>query len=279
MIRWRRMSGAALVLLAAQGIAVAGVSADAAQELVHKSGLWGQLESLGSQVRGGMAAAAQKSPGKFSAEQTTALFGCVDSSYAPADLRAIAVDAVAGALTPADLPALQAWYDGPLGHKIAATEERSAAEVTDPQERLRRGGEALAAASEARKTALQAILTETHSVDIMTDTVIEMAVAVQQGMAGIDPAAGGPSAAELKANLVARRPLIAAHYTQLSLPAYAFTYVALGDDELKQYAEHLDTPSARAFNDASVRGVVRALNAGSVRLGRCLQALRPASGS
>ena len=279
MIRWRRMSGVALVLLAAQGIAVAGVSADAAQELVQKSGLWGQLESLGAQVRGGMAAAAQKSPGKFSTEQTTTLFGCVDSSYAAADLRAIAVDAVAGALAPADLPALQAWYDGPLGQKIAATEQRSAAEVTDPQERLRRGGEALAAASEARKTSLQAILTETHSVDIMTDTVIEMAVAVQQGMTGMAPAAGGPSTAELKANLAGRRPQIAAHFTELSLPAYAFTYFPLSDDELKQYAEHLDTPSARALNDASMRGVARALDAGSVRLGRCLQALRPATGS
>jgi hypothetical protein len=279
MIRWRRMSGAALVLLAAHGFAVAGVSADAAQELVHKSGLWGQLESLGAQVRDGMAAAAQKSPGKFSTAQMTALFGCVDSAYAPADLHAIAVEAVAGAVTPADLPALQAWYDGPLGRKIATTEERSAAGPTDPQERLRRGGEALAAASEARKTALQAILTETHSVDIMTDTVIEMAVAVQQGMAGMAPAAGGPSAAELKANLVARRPQIVAHYTQISLPAYAFTYLALSDDDLKQYAEHLDTPSARAFNDASVRGVVRSLNAGSVRLGRCLQALPPANAS
>jgi hypothetical protein len=279
MIRWRRMSGAALGLLAVQGLAVAGVGADAARDLVHKSGLWNQLESLGLQMRGGMAVAEQKSPGKFSAEQITALSGCVDSSYAPAELRTIAVDAVAGALAPTDLPALQAWYDGALGHKIAATEERSSADATAPQERLRRGGDALAAASEARKTALQAILTETHSVDIMTDTLIEMAVAVQQGMATMDPAAGGPSATELKANLAARRPQIVAHYTQLSLPAYAFTYATLSDDELKQYAGYLDTPAARAFNDASVRGVVRALNAGSVRLGRCLQALRSAKGS
>jgi len=279
MIRWRRISGAALVLLAVQDVAVAGIGADAAQDLVHKSGLWGQLESLGAQLHGGMAAAEKKSPGKFSAAQIAALAGCADSSYAPAELRTIAVDAVAGALAPADLPALQAWYDGALGRKIAATEEHSSADVPDPQERMRRGGEALATASEARKTALQAILAETHSVDIMTDTVIEMAAAVQQGIAGMGPPADGPSAAEFKANLVARRPQIAAHYAQLSLPAYAFTYATLGDDELNQYAAYLDTPAARTFNDASVRGVARALNAGSVRLGRCLQALRPAQGS
>jgi len=279
MSRWHGMSGAAMVLLAAHGAARADVAPEAAQDLVRKSGLWGQLESLRAQVRDGMADAAQKKPVKLSEGQTKALFDCVDSSYAAADLRAIAVDAVAGTLAPADLPPLQAWYDSPLGRKIATREASSAAQVPNPQERLRRGGEALANASPGRKASLQAILTETHSVDIMTDTLIEMAVAVQQGMTGIDPTAAVGSTADLKAHLATRRPDIVAHYTQISLPAYAFTYVNLGDDELKQYADHLGTPSATAFNEGSLRGVSRALSAGSVRMERCLQGARGKTGT
>ena len=266
-----RMWGTALVLLAMQGAAVAAIGADAAQELTKKSGLWIQLDSLGAQVRGGMSAAMAKNPGKLSDAQKTRMLDCTQAAYAADGLRAPAVDAVAGTLQPADVAPLLAWYDSPLGHKISALEESSGAQVPDPQERLRRGAESLAGASEARKTALQSILTETHSVEIMADTLIEMALAVQQGLASADPAASGATIAELKANLTSRRPQLIQHYTQISLAAYAFTYAALSDDELAKYAVHLGTPAAKTFNDGSTRGVARALTSGSVKLGRCLK--------
>ena len=271
MDRLHRTWGTALLLAAAQGIAVAAVGHDVAQALTKKSGLWVQLDSLGSQVRGGMTAAMAKSPGTRTDAQKTRLLDCAQSAYAVEGLRVPAVDAVAGTLQPADVPPLMAWYDSPLGRKIAATEEASAGREADPQERLRRGGDMLATASEARKAALHAILDETHSVDIMADTLIEMALAVQQGMASVDPAASGASISEIRANLNSRRPQLLQHYAQISLPAYAFTYADLGDDELAKYATYLGTPEARSFNDGSMRAVSRALASGSVKLGRCLK--------
>ena len=273
--RSHRTWGMALLLAAAQGAAVAAVGHDVAQELTKKSGLWVQLDSLGSQVRGGMSAAMAKNPGTRTEAQKTRLLDCAQSAYAVDGLRVPAVDAVAGALQPADLPPLMAWYDSPLGRKIAATEEASAGREADPQERLRRGGESLAGASDARKAALHAILDETHSVDIMADTLIEMALAVQQGMASAEPAASSASISELRANLNSRRPQLLQHYAQIALPAYAFTYAALSDDELAKYAAYLGTPEAKAFNDGSMRAVSRALASGSVKLGRCLKESTP----
>jgi len=273
--RSHRTWGMALLLAAAQGAAVAAVGHDVAQELTKKSGLWVQLDSLGSQVRGGMSAAMAKNPGTRTEAQKTRLLDCAQSAYAVDGLRVPAVDAVAGALQPADLAPLTAWYDSPLGRKIAATEEASAGREADPQERLRRGGESLAGASDARKAALHAILDETHSVDIMADTLIEMALAVQQGMASAEPAASSASISELRANLNLRRPQLLQHYAQIALPAYAFTYAALSDDELAKYAAYLGTPEAKAFNDGSMRAVSRALASGSVKLGRCLKESTP----
>ncbi len=271
MNRSHRRWGTALVLLAAQGAAMAAIGHEAAQDLTKRSGLWVQLDSLGSQVRAGMSAAMAKNPGAQTEAQKTRMLDCAQSAYAGDGLRAPAVDAVAGTLQPSDVAPLLAWYDSPLGRKISALEESSASREADPQERLRRGAEALSGASEARKAALQAILTETHSVDIMADTLIEMALAVQQGMASLDPSASAASIAELKANLGSRRPQLIQHYTQISLPAYAFTYVGLADDELAKYADHLGTPPAKSFNDGTMRGVSRALTSGSVKLGRCLK--------
>jgi len=266
-----RMWSAMLALAAAHGAAQAGVAPEAARELAGKSGLAGQLDSLGAQVQGGLSAAMSRSPSGLDDARKAKLMGCAQTAYAPDLLRAPALDAVAGTLQPSDLPPLQAWFDSALGRKIAAIESSSAKETPDPQERLERGNAALASASEARKASLQAIIAETHSVDMMADTLIEMAVAVQQGMASVDPSTPGPSVAEIKGNLSSRRPQLLAHYGQIAVPAYAFTYRELGDDELKAYADYLGSPAATAFSDGSMRGVARAMGAGSVRFGRCLK--------
>jgi hypothetical protein len=271
MIRPNRMWGAAVVLLCAQGAAVAGVSPEAAQDLARKSGLWAQLDSVGSQVGAGMSSAVAKNAATLSAGQQAKLLGCAQSAYASEGLRKTAIDAVAGGLQPADVSVLNAWYDGALGHQIALIEHDSSELVPDPQERVRRGTDVLASASDARKAALQAIVTKSHSVEMMADTVIEMTLAVQQGMASVLPSAPGNSTAELKARLESQRPQIMGHYAQISLNAFAFTYGGLSDDELQRYADFLGSPSGIAFNDATMRGVARALNSGSVQLGRCMQ--------
>ena len=260
-----------LALMAGPGAAVAAIGTQAAQELTHKSGLWVQLDSLGSQVRAGMSDALEKNGAGVSAEQKTRMLDCAQSSFGADGLRAIAVDAVAGALQPVDVLPLQAWYDSPLGRKIAAAEEASAGRMIEPQERLRQGARALDAASPERRAALQSILTETHSVEIMADTLIEMAFAVQQGMASLDPSATPATIADIKATMASRRPQLIQHYTQISLPAYAFTYATLADDDLARYAEHLTSAAAESFNDGSTRGVARALASGSAKLGRCLK--------
>ena len=271
MIRSHRTWGVAFALAATQAAAVAAVSPEVAQDLAKRSGLSAQVDSLGSQVRTGMSAAMAKNPGPQTEAQKARMLECAQSAYAPDELRTPAIDAVAGTLQPTDVAPLLAWYDSPLGRKISAMEAASGAQQLDPQERLRRGAEALSNGKEARTASLQAILTETHSVDTMADTLIEMALAVQQGMTSLDAASSNASIAELKANLSSRRPQLIQHYTQIALPAYAFTYIGLDDDELHKYADYLGTPAARAFNDGSTRGVARALTAGSVKLGRCLK--------
>src|SRR3954466_1226454 len=189
MTRSTRTWSLALAMLAGPGVALAAVAPEAAQQLAHKSGLWVQLDSLGSQVRGGMSDALDKDAGGVSAEQRARMLDCAQSAFDAGALRAVAVDAVAGALQPPEVPPLLAWYDGAPGRRIAAAEEASAGRMIEPQERIRQGTEALAAASAERRSELEAIVAETHSVEVMADTLIAMAFAVQQGMASLDPAA------------------------------------------------------------------------------------------
>lgn len=271
MTRWHRMSGVACALAIAQGAALAAIAPDVAQDLTKKSGLWLQLDSLGAQVRAGMASALAQAGEPQAEAAKTRLLGCADTAYGADALRATAVEAVAGALQPVDVQPLLAWYDSALGRKVAGMEQASSAQVTDPAERLRRGDQALHTASAGRKASLQAILAETRSVDVMADTVIESAIAVRQGVAGVDGTATASSIADIKADLSAKRPQLVARYSQMALPAYAFAYAGLADDELKRYADYLAGAGAKAYNDATVRGVARALSDGAFKLGRCLK--------
>jgi hypothetical protein len=272
MNRLHRLGALAFALAVAHGAAQAAIAPEAAQELARKSGLWTQLDSLLPQVRAGMEAGLQRSGDQVGPAQRTRMLDCTQSAFAGEALRATALDALVGTLQPADLPPLLAWYDSPLGRKIATIEITSSQQTPDPQERLNRGGVALSNASAGRRASLQAIVSETHSVDLMADTLMGMALAVQQGLASADPAASGATIAELKSNLGGRRPQLVAHFAQISVPAYAFTYLPLSDDELKQYADYLGTPAALSFSDGMTRGVARALSTGSVLLGRCLKA-------
>jgi len=276
MFRLHRMAALALALGAVQGAALAAIAPEAAQDLARKSGLWTQLDSLLPQVRAGMDAGMQRTPGQVSPAQRAKMLDCAQSAFVGESLRTTALDAIVGTLQPQDVAPLEAWYDSPLGRKIATIEATSSQQTPDPQERLRRGAEALAHASEGRRASLQAIVSETHSVDLMADTLMGMALAVQQGLASADPAASAATMAELKAGMGGRRPQLVAHFTQISVPAYAFTYLALGDDELKQYADYLGTPAALSFSEGTMRGVSRALGAGSLALGKCLKAGEPA---
>jgi hypothetical protein len=265
------MFGVAAALLIAQAAAQAAVAPEVVQALAHKSSLWTQMESLGAQVRAGMARALSQGAGAPGEAVKARVLGCADTAYGADAMRATALDAVAGALRPDDVPALIAWFDSPLGAKVASQEQATATQATDPAERMRLGDEALRTASAQRKASLQAIITETHSVEIMADTAIEMAVAVRQGAASADPSASASAMAGIRDELSARRLQIVARYAQISLPAYAFAYSGLNDDELKRYADYLATPAAQAYRDGSERGVARALVDGSTKLGRCLK--------
>ncbi len=269
----------ALALLAAHGAATAAVGADAARELAQKSGLWSQLGSLGTQVRNGLNAAAQKDGGKLDAEQQKRLLTCAEGAYAIDRIRAAAIDAVAGALSEPDLAPLRAWYDSPLGGRITQMEEASSALAVDPQERLRLGAEKLAGAGPARTAALQAILDNTHGSQRMVDTMIEVTLAIQQGVASADPSAAVPPAAEMRAALEQQRPQLAARYERILLSLFSFNYAGLPDDELRRYADFLASASGMAFNDAGARAVSRALRGGGVQLGRCVQEARTTRGS
>ena len=160
MNRSQRRWCAALALAAAQAAVQAAIAPEAAQDLAARSGLWTQLDSLSSQVRSGMAAAIQRSGGQVGEPQQARMLACAQSAYSGAVLQSAALDAIMGTLQPQDLAPLHAWYDSPLGRKIATIEATSAQQTPDPQERLRRGTQALAGASEPRRAALQAILAE-----------------------------------------------------------------------------------------------------------------------
>src|SRR5579862_9597290 len=94
MDRGFRMLGAGVALMLAQAAAQAAVGSDVVQPLAHKSGLWGQMDSLGGQVRAGMASAMSQDASAPSEAVRSRLLGCADTAYGADAMRATALDAV-----------------------------------------------------------------------------------------------------------------------------------------------------------------------------------------
>ena len=95
MSRWQRKSSLALALAIAQGAALAAVPAEAAQDLVRKSGMWLEIDSLGAQVRAGLSNALARDRGAQAGAAKARLLGCAATAYGTEPMRAISFRASA----------------------------------------------------------------------------------------------------------------------------------------------------------------------------------------
>ena len=265
------MSAFAMALGLAHAVATAAVAPEAAQDLMQKSGLWAQVDSLGAKVRVRLSHAWPAGGDAHAEAAKDRTLACASTAYGEAALHATALDAMVGALQPTDVSALLAWYGSPLGQRVVGIEQSASTQSIEPKEQLRRGKEALSAASDARKSSLQAVVSDTMGIDVAANTVIELEVAVRSAVASTDPATTAATLSNIRTEISGNRAPLVALYGGAVAPAYAFTYASLGDEDLKRYVEFLGTPAAKNYIDGSVHGVARILADGSAKLNRCVR--------
>lgn len=277
-IRVARGLLAACMMLAAA--AAAQTERATAEALMRESGLWTQLgPGLAAQVKSGFAAALAERGLRPSASEQQRLDAAIGQSFAAERLRAGALQTLAAGLDRQHLPALRAWYGGRTGRTITRLEEASAAPGFDLSSTLAEGVRQLAVMQATRRELLQELVRVTRMVESTTEVTLEVALAVQAGVAAVTPDQPGPTAAQLRAEIEKQRPQLVQNFTGVSLALLAALYRSVPDADLHAYRDFLAAPAGRHFTARGVAAMQAALVQAAHDLGRTLPGTRDAARS
>jgi hypothetical protein len=278
--RWALVAAGLLAAALAANAAFAQGERTTAEALMRESGLWAQLgPGLAAQVRSGFAAALAERGARPSESESQRLDAAIEQAFAPGRLRASALDALAARLERRHVPALRAWYGGSTGGAITRLEEATAAPGFELNTALAEGVRQLGVMQPARRELLQDVMRVARMVESMTDVTLGIALAVQAGVASMDPGQPGPSAAQLRAEIEKQRPQLTRSLGGVSLALLAATYRGVPDGDLQQYRDFLASTAGRHFNEAGLHAMQAALLQAAHELGRALPGTRDAARS
>lgn len=247
----------------------------AAEQLMHQSGLWEQLGATAAGARAGIESASRHRLNTLTDAELQRLLRAVDAALAPATLRAAVRQGLAQRVAPAHLPPLQAWLEGDLGRRITALEVAAARPDRDSERALRAGIARLDAASPERRKLLDQLVEATRAAEAITRMTINVAVAVQRGMASVKPDGPVEPVATLRQGFEGQRAQMMQAYGGMSLALFAEMYQALPDGDLARYLDFLRGPAGREFLEATMQAMEQALVGAAERLGTRLPGVRP----
>ncbi len=238
--------------------AFAQIDASIAEDLMRKSGLWKQLESVGPQLSAGWMAAPNPPGVTFTDEQRTRTARSAEQAFSASALRKIALGVIASDTPSANVAPLMGWYTSPLGQRLSKLEELASAE-TDVVGTMAKGNAKLIAISAHRRELLEKFLVAIRGAEAMTDLMLNMSTAIAYGVT----VAAGPNTtiplAELRRTMMSQRPEMLKAMRAAFLAFAATTYESVSDDELKQYTAFLASPVGKNFQDVSLVGTDRAV--------------------
>lgn len=247
----------------------------ASERLMRASGLWDQLGATAAGARAGIEAAARNRLTVLSEEEVQRLLQATDAAFAADTLRPAVRRALAARVAPGHVGALDAWLGGELGRRITSLEVAAATPERDSDRAIRAGVARLAAAPEPRKRLIENLVESTRAAESITNMTINIAVAVQRGMASVKPDGPAAPVATLREAFDAQRAQMQQAYRGMSQALFADMYQALPDAELASYLEFLRGAAGRQFLDATMQAMEQALVDAAERLGTRLPAVRP----
>ena len=247
-------------------------SAEALDELMHKSGLWNQLPQMEATVQAGLAGEMAKHHGGAD-EATAKVRQAIAAAYSGDRLRASVQRELATGLTAEEVSAIVSWLDTDLGARITAIEDRAG----EPEQQAAQKAEApklLADTPPARVEQIQQLLRTLRWGESMGSVILHTSEGITRGLTVEDPAATEAALAQLRATMESQRAAMAQALEKESLPTFVFIYRNLTEPELASYQKFLESPVGQRYEAASLAAVDKALAEAAESLGQMLAATK-----
>jgi hypothetical protein len=246
-----------------------------AERLMRRSGLWEQLGTTAAGARAGIEAAARNHLTPLSAEEVQGLLHATDTALAPDKLRGAVRGALMSRVPAEEVPAVESWLDSELGRRITALELAASRPDRDSERVIRSGIARLEKASPERRRLVETLVEASRSAEAITAMTINIAVAVQRGVAVMRPGTPAPPVTALREAFAGQRAQMLQAYRGMSQALFAETYEGLADAELTRYLEFLRGSAGRRFLDATLQAMEQALVDAAEELGARLPGVRP----
>ena len=190
-------------------------------------------------IRDGLVGTGQVDP--FLAET---IAGIGSRAFSPQRVRSLLATALEDNLDNAQLEAVKAWYDLPLGRQLARAESQAAAPSS--WEAIQAAGPALRERFEG--TARQRLFDRYERATGATGTAVETAMAVQLELAeSLASLSEGDTVASVRAQVEGNRPAIERQVSEQVYLAFLSMYEAFPDEDLDTYLTFLESPAGRAY--------------------------------
>lgn len=255
-------------LLIGWGSASAGEKAPAPriEELMHKSGLWRQIE----QIEPLLQASLVQELGNRSKEEEAELWPlrmAMAKAYAADNLRAEVKSQLSQSLGQRDVDNVLAWLSTDLGQRLTALEEKSG-EVSEYSQRQENAERVLQSLQPQRIQLIRRFTKAIRIGEASASMAINTTVGITHGASLVSPHMKASEVKELKRMLGEHKAKLTQMYEEQSVMQFATIYRSVSDDDLKKYIAFAESAAGRRYHAATIKAMDIALTKAATEMGR-----------
>jgi hypothetical protein len=247
----------------------AAVPEEAAEGLMHKSGLWEAIGDASAEVTKGMEDSAGSEFAEMPQEARDRLHERIAHEFAVDRLRASVRASVAEALEPKAVADVGAWYDTPLGQSVLKLQRAVRDQEGNPDDQMAKGRMILTAATPERQASIRRIAAASRLAESMANFFLGPAKGMTEGMMGAMPSAQAATAvAEMRAEAKEQADRMVKSLQEVLPASIAYAYEKLSDQELSAYGDFLEGDSGTAYTLAELHAMEKAMSEAAKGVGR-----------
>ncbi len=231
-------------------------------ELMERTGLNAQIHQFPEVIEAGVEAAISGSGGD--AESAAKIAAIVKHEIEPGKVIDEVGAQLSETMTEADIHALLAWLDSPLGRKIADLESGIPAVADDS---AAGSGGATPEVSPHRQELYSRLDDAIRATEATVEMTLNAQVAVASAVLSASNDSPSPSVAWIRERIEAQRFQVRGHITHQVHASFVQTYKALSVTELESYIRQANSPSGRRYTAAVIEALNETLTASFERVG------------
>ena len=241
-------------------------------ELMRKSGLWQHMGQVREAARLGAEEAraqarANPGPNDLTDAQHQRMVAAMDKAFAPDRLRTGMRDELLKELAAADEAEVLRWLSTDLGMRITRIEEQR--DSAEEQARMEREApKLLESLPRARVEKYERLAASIKAGESSAAMIINVTTAIAYGIAIASPHGDVTMVKAMRAKMDLERPRMVEAFTRRSIALFAYTYQALGDEEVEKYVQFAESPAGKRYHDATTRALDTVFARASLDMGR-----------